>query len=95
MLRVLQKLFLRTAKDSIQAGQLDVSEAQKGEVEIIKMDRMRKMISEHMVRSKQTSAHVTTFAEVDVTSLAQWRNKHKQAFQQKNRSKINLYAHYL
>ena len=76
--------------DSIQAGQLDVSRSPKGEVEIIKMDRMRKMISEHMVRSKQTSAHVTTFAEVDVTSLVQWRNKHKQAFQQKTGVKLTF-----
>ncbi len=78
------------SKDSIQAGQLDVSRSPKGEIEIIKMDRMRKMISEHMVRSKQTSAHVTTFAEVDVTSLAQWRNKHKQAFQQKTGVKLTF-----
>ena len=78
------------SKDSIQAGQLDVSRSPKGEVEIIKMDRMRKMISEHMVRSKQTSAHVTTFAEVDVTSLAQWRNKNKQAFQQKTGVKLTF-----
>lgn len=76
--------------DSIQAGQLDVSRSPKGEVEVIKMDRMRKMISEHMVRSKQTSAHVTTFAEVDVTSLVQWRNKHKQAFQQKTGVKLTF-----
>ena len=78
------------SRDSIQAGQLDVSRSPKGEVEIIKMDRMRKMISEHMVRSKQTSAHVTTFAEVDVTGLVQWRNKHKQAFQQKTGIKLTF-----
>jgi 2-oxoglutarate dehydrogenase E2 component (dihydrolipoamide succinyltransferase) len=51
---------------------------------------MRKMISEHMVRSKQTSAHVTTFAEVDVTGLVQWRNKHKIAFQQKTGIKLTF-----
>lgn len=78
------------SRDSIQAGQLDVSRSPKGEVEIIKMDRMRKMISEHMVRSKQTSAHVTTFAEVDVTGLVQWRNKHKVAFQQKTGIKLTF-----
>ena len=78
------------SRDSIQAGQLDVSRSPKGEVEIIKMDRMRKMISEHMVRSKQTSAHVTTFAEVDVTGLVQWRNKNKVAFQQKTGIKLTF-----
>tara|TARA_B100000575_G_scaffold294202_1_gene308626 strand:- start:47634 stop:49418 length:1785 start_codon:yes stop_codon:yes gene_type:complete len=84
------KVLSQDSKDSIQAGQLDVSRSPKEEVEIIKMDRMRKMISEHMVRSKQTSAHVTTFAEVDVTSLVQWRNKHKQAFQQKTGVKLTF-----
>ena len=84
------KAASQESADSIQAGQLDVSRSPKGEVEIIKMDRMRKMISEHMVRSKQTSAHVTTFAEVDVTSLVQWRNKHKQAFQQKTGVKLTF-----
>ena len=79
-----------SSKDAIQAGQLDVSRAPIGEVEIIKMDRMRKMISEHMIRSKQTSAHVTTFAEVDVTTLVQWRNKHKNAFQQKTGVKLTF-----
>ncbi|MDG5767506.1 dihydrolipoamide acetyltransferase family protein [Balneolales bacterium ANBcel1] len=52
----------------------------KENVEIIKMDRMRKVISEHMIRSKQTSAHVTTFAEADVTRLVQYREKHKDRF---------------
>jgi len=53
---------------SISAGELDIQRPSKN-VETIKMDRMRKMIAEHMVRSKQTSAHVTTFSEVDVTKL--------------------------
>jgi len=48
--------------------------------EIIEMDRMRKMISEHMVRSKQTSPHVTSFVEADVTEIWNWRNKIKGDF---------------
>ena len=44
-----------------------------GNVEIIEMDRMRKLIADHMVRSKQTSPHVTSFTEADVTNLVQWR----------------------
>ncbi len=77
-------------KDSISAGQLDVKHSPSGEVEVIKMDRMRKMIAEHMVKSKQTSAHVTTFAEVDVTNMVKWRNANKDAFQQKTGTKLTF-----
>lgn len=52
-----------------------------GNVEIIEMDRMRKLIADHMVMSKQTSPHVTSFVEVDVTNLVQWRDKIKDLFQ--------------
>lgn len=75
---------------SIKAGELDVSHKPTGDVEVIKMDRMRKMIAEHMVRSKQTSAHVTTFAEVDVTNLVNWRNKNKTEFQKKTGVKLTF-----
>lgn len=75
--------------ESISAGQLDVK-APKGDVEVIKMDRMRKMIAEHMVKSKQTSAHVTTFAEVDVTNMVKWRNSNKVAFQDKTGMKLTF-----
>jgi 2-oxoglutarate dehydrogenase E2 component (dihydrolipoamide succinyltransferase) len=44
-----------------------------GENEIIEMDRMRKLIADHMVMSKRTSAHVTSFAEADVTEIVLWR----------------------
>ena len=59
-------------------------------VEIIKMDRMRKVISNHMIRSKQTSAHVTTFGEADVTRLVQYRDKHKDKFQKENGFKLTF-----
>ena len=59
-------------------------------VEIIKMDRMRKVISEHMIRSKQTSAHVTTFGEADVTRLVQYRDKHKDKFLKDNGFKLTF-----
>jgi 2-oxoglutarate dehydrogenase E2 component (dihydrolipoamide succinyltransferase) len=49
-------------------------------VEIIQMDRMRQIIAEHMVRSKATSAHVTSFAEVDVTKLVDLVKRNKGAF---------------
>lgn len=48
--------------------------------EIIEMDRMRKMIAEHMVMSKHVSPHVTSFVEADVTNIVNWRNKVKNEF---------------
>ncbi|WP_234567436.1 2-oxoglutarate dehydrogenase, E2 component, dihydrolipoamide succinyltransferase [Rhodohalobacter sp. 614A] len=66
-------------KGKISAGELDVHRPHEN-VEIVKMDRMRKMIAEHMVRSKQTSAHVTTFSDVDVTSIVKWREANKKKF---------------
>lgn len=56
--------------------------------EIIQMDRMRKLIAEHMVRSKQTSPHVTSFVEVDVTDIVNWRNKIKNQFLTEHGEKI-------
>ncbi len=61
-----------------------------GDVEIVEMDRMRKLISEHMVMSKHTSPHVTSFVEVDVTNLVNWRNKVKVEFQKKYGQKITF-----
>ncbi len=51
-----------------------------GNVEIVEMDRMRKLIADHMVMSKQTSPHVTSFVEVDVTDMVNWRNRVKEPF---------------
>lgn len=58
--------------------------------EIIEMDRMRKMIADHMVMSKHTSPHVTSFVEADVTDLVNWRNKIKGEFQKKHGEKITF-----
>lgn len=63
---------------------------QDGEVEIIEMDRMRKLIAEHMVHSKHTSPHVTSFVEVDVTNIVNWRNRIKKDFAQKHGEKITF-----
>src|SRR5208283_1685591 len=65
-----------------------VSISASAEDEIIEMDRMRRMIADHMVNSKHVAPHVTSFVEADVTNLVHWRNKHKDEFQQ--REKINL-----
>jgi 2-oxoglutarate dehydrogenase E2 component (dihydrolipoamide succinyltransferase) len=61
-----------------------------GNVEIIEMDRMRKLIAEHMVRSKQTSPHVTSFTEADVTNMVMWRNKVKKEFEKRENTKITF-----
>lgn len=58
--------------------------------EVIEMDRMRKMIAEHMVMSKRTSPHVTSFVEADVTNLVLWRNKVKSAFEKREGEKITF-----
>jgi len=61
-----------------------------GNVEIIEMDRMRKLIAEHMVRSKHTSPHVTSFVEADVTNLVMWRDKVKKDFEKREGTKITF-----
>jgi 2-oxoglutarate dehydrogenase E2 component (dihydrolipoamide succinyltransferase) len=61
-----------------------------GNVEIIEMDRMRKLIADHMVRSKATSPHVTSFTEADLTNIVNWRNKNKSAFEKKYGEKITF-----
>jgi 2-oxoglutarate dehydrogenase E2 component (dihydrolipoamide succinyltransferase) len=58
--------------------------------EIIEMDRMRKLIADHMVMSKQTSAHVTSFVEADVTNLVQWRDRIKSSFEKREGEKITF-----
>ena len=58
--------------------------------EIIEMDRMRRLIADHMVNSKHTSPHVTSFIEVDVTNIVNWRNGVKASFQQKHGEKITF-----
>ncbi|MDA3616041.1 dihydrolipoamide acetyltransferase family protein [Polluticaenibacter yanchengensis] len=61
-----------------------------GNVEIIEMDRMRKLISKHMTDSINTSAHVTSFAEADVTTMVKWREKVKKDFERKENQKLTF-----
>jgi len=61
-----------------------------GATEIIEMDRMRKLIAKHMVDSVQTSPHVTSFSEADVTNLVQWRNNNKAAFEKREGTKLTF-----
>ncbi|ULQ54486.1 dihydrolipoamide acetyltransferase family protein [Flavihumibacter fluvii] len=59
-------------------------------VEIIEMDRMRRLIADHMVKSKQTSPHVTSFTEADVTNLVLWRDRVKEKFLKQEGTKITF-----
>ncbi len=66
--------------------------------EIIEMDRMRKLIAEHMVRSKHTSPHVQSFVETDVTNIVRWRNRIKDEFLKREGEKITytpVFIYYL
>lgn len=58
--------------------------------EIIEMDRMRKLIADHMVKSKHTSPHVTSFVEADVTNMVLWRDKVKKEFEKRENEKITF-----
>ncbi len=62
----------------------------KGKGEIVKMDRMRKMIADHMVYSKHTSPHVTAYVEADLTDLVKWRDSNKILFQEKYGQKLTF-----
>ncbi|MBK8623910.1 MAG: 2-oxo acid dehydrogenase subunit E2 [Saprospiraceae bacterium] len=67
----------------ISAPSTPAADYTSGNVEIIEMDRMRKLISDHMVMSKHTSPHVTSFVEADVTNMVQWRERNKKKFMEK------------
>lgn len=58
--------------------------------EIIEMDRMRKLIADHMVMSKHTAPHVTSFVEADVTNMVLWRDKVKNQFEKREGTKITF-----
>ncbi|MDN6280213.1 MAG: 2-oxo acid dehydrogenase subunit E2 [Psychroflexus sp.] len=86
------------AKQTQAAPQAPVQELPKektpvninAEDEVTEMTRMGKMIASHMTSSKQTSAHVQSFIEVDVTNIWNWRNKHKKAFQEREGEKLTF-----
>ncbi|MEY4279353.1 MAG: hypothetical protein RL377_1357 [Bacteroidota bacterium] len=61
-----------------------------GNVEIVEMDRMRKLIAKHMVDSVHTSPHVTSFVEVDVTNMVVWRDKVKSLFEKREGTKLTF-----
>jgi Pyruvate/2-oxoglutarate dehydrogenase complex, dihydrolipoamide acyltransferase (E2) component, and related enzymes len=67
-----------------------LTSAYSGNAEIIELDRMRKLIADHMVRSKHTSAHVTSFTEADVTNMVLWRDRVKKEFEQREGEKLTF-----
>jgi 2-oxoglutarate dehydrogenase E2 component (dihydrolipoamide succinyltransferase) len=73
--------------NSIQSG---VPISVNGEDEIIEMSRMGKLIAKHMVDSVQTSAHVQSFIEIDVTNIVKWRDKVKDAFMKREGQKLTF-----
>ena len=71
-------------------GAASVTTVPSGNVEIIEMDRMRRLIADHMVHSKHTSPHVTSFTEADVTNLVHWRDRMKKDFEKREGTKITF-----
>lgn len=74
----------------VQKSQQAVPVSVNGEDEIVEMDRMRKLISGYMVASVQTSAHVQSFIEVDVTNIVKWRDRVKAAFEKREGEKLTF-----
>lgn len=75
---------------SVPQPQQPAEKVYEGNVEIIEMDRMRKLIAKHMVDSKHTSPHVTSFAEADVTNMVLWREKVKRDFEKENGTRLTF-----
>lgn len=76
----------KTAVKTVEAPKVQAG----GSDTVVEMDRMRKMIADHMVMSKQVSPHVTMFIEVDMTNVVNWRNSVKNSFQKREREKITF-----
>ncbi|SMG15575.1 2-oxoglutarate dehydrogenase E2 component (dihydrolipoamide succinyltransferase) [Marivirga sericea] len=75
---------------SAQSAPQGVPVSISGDDEIIEMDRMRKMIAGRMLDSKRISPHVTSFVEADMTSVVQWRNKHKNTFKEQENGNLTF-----
>jgi 2-oxoglutarate dehydrogenase E2 component (dihydrolipoamide succinyltransferase) len=61
-----------------------------GEDQVIEMDRIRQLIAGHMVKSWETSPHVNSFVEADMTNIVNWRNMHKDAFEKREKIKLTF-----
>lgn len=80
----------KSKPESTPAPKVDTPLNINAEDEVVEMNRMGKLIAKHMVNSVQTSAHVQSFIEVDVTKVWNWRHKHKQAFQEREGEKLTF-----
>ncbi len=76
----------KSAAPAIKPPSVDTSAGDK----VVEMDRMRKLIADHMVMSKQVSPHVTSFIDVDVTNIVNWRNKVKDSFLKREGEKVTF-----
>ncbi|WP_353133479.1 dihydrolipoamide acetyltransferase family protein [Pseudopedobacter sp.] len=83
-----EKIIETPVQDKVYKAHTVVQSA--GSDEIIEMDRMRRLISDHMIMSKETSVHVTSFVEADVTNLVKWRDKVKSGFEKREGEKITF-----
>ena len=83
-----EKIEEKSAQDKVHKAHTVIQSS--GSDEIIEMDRMRRLISDHMVMSKETSVHVTSFVEADVTNLVKWRDKVKNGFEKREGEKITF-----
>lgn len=81
---------IQQANQSIQSPHNNQTLELKSGDELIEMDRMRKLIAQHMVQSKRISPHVTSFVETDMTNVVKWRNQHKDAFLAKEGVKLTF-----
>ncbi len=85
---LLSQPIIQNPKSDIQQSKTAVSV--NGGDEIVEMDRMRKLIAGYMLSSQQTSAHVYSFIEVDVTNVVKWREKHKNEFEKREGEKLTF-----
>lgn len=77
-------------KEPSEAVVPSLGQAIAGDTRIVEMDRIRQLIANHMVKSVQTSPHVTSFMEVDLSNIVKWRDKNKDAFQKRENSKLTF-----
>ena len=85
-----EKITVMNQPPSLTTHHSPLTTSYSGNAEIIEMDRMRKLIAKHMVDSKHTSPHVTSFTEADVTNIVLWREKVKKEFEKRENTKITF-----
>jgi 2-oxoglutarate dehydrogenase E2 component (dihydrolipoamide succinyltransferase) len=85
-----ERVTVMNQPPSIAIQEQRLTSSYSGNAEIIEMDRMRKLIAKHMVDSKHTSPHVTSFTEADVTNIVLWREKVKKEFEKRENTRITF-----